>query len=118
MTDPDWAPDFPDFPGQRPPFARGNDLSVRHSSYAVVQLAPRAQELAAEIRQVIPLYSPADEYAVAALALILAQLERASIALAESDEHFAKVPSMARYDARLDALARLRADARGWANTA
>jgi hypothetical protein len=119
----DWTPAFE---GQRPPFQPGNDLAFKpgntlsrtHGSYGRLSLAPRAQALADEIRQVVPLHSPADEPAIAALALILAQLERASIALAQADELLGEERSLAAYTDRTQMFERLRADARGWANTA
>lgn len=105
-----WAPAFP---GQRPPFKPGNDAGVRfrpgntagvhHGAYATVQLGPRVAELADEIRDLIPGYSPADEVALRVLCLALARLEQSSAAIDD--------------DTPAADLARLRQDERGWANT-
>lgn len=67
-------------------FAEGNTLSVRHGAYATVQRAPRATELAEAIIATVPGASPSDEVAVAALALIVARLERVSAALEAQDD--------------------------------
>jgi hypothetical protein len=76
---------------------------VRHGSYAVVALQPRAAEIADELRPLVPAYSTSDEIAVSLLAMALARLERAEEALAGA------APGDA---------ARLRQDALGWANAA
>lgn len=47
----------PDFPGQRPPFTRGNQLAVTHGAYSGKRTDPIAQEFKAEI-----LSSPAMSY--------------------------------------------------------
>lgn len=79
----DWTPAFE---GQRPPFQPGHDLSVRHGAYSTLKLAPRADELATELRQVMPWYGPADEVAVRLLALTLARIEAATAALDVVDD--------------------------------
>lgn len=99
MTD-EWTPAFP---GQRPPFEKGNALAVRHGAYATILLGQRVEELAAELRELVPAYSPSDEPAVRVLCLALARLERAEAALEEA------APSE---------LGKLRQDALGWANAA
>ena len=93
----------PEFPGQRPPFQAGHELSVRHGAYAVVLLGPRVEELADELRPVVPVFAAADEVALRLLALTLSRLERAEEALAAVE------PGEA---------GRLRQDALGWANSA
>ena len=96
----EWTPAFP---GQRPPFEPGHELTVKHSAYADVRLGPRVAELADEIRTVVPAYSIADDYVVRLLALSFARIEAAeeAIAVAEPGE-----------------LERLRQDLRGWVNSA
>jgi hypothetical protein len=91
------------FPGQRPPFEEGNTLAVRHGAYAIVLLGPRVDELAAELRELVPAYSLSDEPAVRVLGLAFARLERAEAALETA------APSE---------LGKLRQDALGWANAA
>jgi len=49
----------------------------------VLKLAPRAAELADDLRPIVPLGSPSDEPAVRLLALVLARIEAASLWLAE-----------------------------------
>lgn len=100
-------------------FARGNGAAVRHGAYAVVRLTPRAEELAAELRRLVPLATPIDGPAIDALALVLAQLERAMLVLStvQTREVAALTSGGLDRDDR-DDLRRLAADARGWANTA
>ena len=86
-----------------PPFEPGNTAAVKHSAYAVVQLGPRVAELAEDLRDAVPAYSPSDEVAVRLLAVTLARLEASSAALEGAS------PAD---------LARLRVDERGWLNSA
>jgi hypothetical protein len=99
---------------------RNNDLAETHGAYAVLKLAPRAEEITAGLREIAPLRSPADGPALDALGLILAQLERAHIVLAT--HQMRELESMHAGDelkqTQRDDLRRLAADARGWANTA
>jgi hypothetical protein len=62
---------------QRCPFLPGNDLAVKHGAYATVALGPRVDELAEDIRDLVPGYTPCDEVAVRLLCLALARQERA-----------------------------------------
>ena len=101
-------------------FAAGNDLSIRHGCYSVLQLQDRAEELAAHVREVAPLATEADSLAIDLVASVVAQFERASIVL--SHVQAVEVERLHR-GGRLtqperDDLRRLSADARGWANTA
>ena len=57
------------------PFERGNEAAVTHGATAVVKLAPRAAEIADEIRTLMPVRDQADEPSVRLLALTLAQVE-------------------------------------------
>lgn len=66
------------------PFGRGNGAAVRHGAFAVLRLAPRAEEIADEVRGLVPAGSPADEPALRLLALSLAQVEAATLYLAEN----------------------------------
>ena len=84
-------------------FEDGNALALRHGAYAVVALGPRVEELADQIRELVPAYSPSDEITIRLLCLALARLERSS-------DVAASVP--------IEELGRLRQDERGWTNTA
>lgn len=68
----------------RCPFQPGHELSVRHGLYATIKLAPRALELADELREIVPASSPSDEPSIGLLALVLARVETANVWL---DEH-------------------------------
>ena len=100
-------------------FPAGHDLSLRHGAYSSsLRLAPRADELAAELRQVVPGYSAADEAMVRLLALVLARIERATAALEKVDDA-AEGNEVAAYTGEAaEPLRRLREDSRGWINTA
>ena len=94
----EWTPAFE---GQRPPAGEGNTLALRHGSYALLQLRPRADQLAEGLRAAMgDSYEPRFEGALAGTAMVGAQLERAMGAIAEA--------------ARPADLARLDQDARGW----
>ncbi len=75
----------PAFEGQRPPFEPGNelrfppgnDLALKHGAFATLKLGPRADEIAAEVRELVPAYRPNDEVSVYLLALALARIEAA-----------------------------------------
>src|SRR5438132_1500325 len=46
-------------------FLPGHTHSMRHGAYSSsLRLSPRTEELAAELREVVPLYSPADEVVI------------------------------------------------------
>ena len=62
----------------------------------------------AELREIVPDASPADAPTIEALALVLAQLERAHLVLAAAQDD----------DGDRDELRRLAQDARGWTNVA
>jgi hypothetical protein len=98
----------------------GNSLAVKHGAYALLRLTPRAEELADELRELVPLASPFDSATIDALALVLAQLERASVFLSHVQgaelEHFRSGERLDK-DER-DDLRRLASDTRSWANTA
>jgi hypothetical protein len=64
-------------------FQPGHELSVRHGAYATITLAPRATELADEIRELVPARSASDEPTIRLLALALAQVEAAATYVAE-----------------------------------
>jgi hypothetical protein len=74
----------PAFEGQRPPFPRGHDLSLKHGAYGV-RLAPRAEELAAGIRELVPARSDSDEPTIRLLAMVLARIEAAHVWMGEQD---------------------------------
>lgn len=108
----------PAFPGQRPPFAEGNELAVQHGAYSTLHLAPRAAELAAELRAVVPAYSPADEPMVRMLAIVLARVERATAALEKVDDAAEGNEVGVYLGDGAESMRRLREDSRGWINTA
>ncbi len=84
-------------------FEPGNELALRHGAYAVVALGPRVEELADQIRELVPAYSASDEITIRLLCLTLARLERSS-------DVTGNVP--------IEELGRLRENERGWTNTA
>lgn len=67
----------------RPPFERGNEVAVKHGALATLRLAPRAEEIANGIRELVPARSEADEPAIRLLAISLAQIEAAHAWVAE-----------------------------------
>ena len=94
--------------------------STKHGAYASsIRLSPRTEELAAELREVAPLYSPADEVVIRLLALVLARIELAAAAIDRVDEASAgrELGAYAGTDAALG-LERLRSDLRRWVDTA
>jgi hypothetical protein len=111
MRDLAWQPAFD---GQRPPFDEANTASLRHGAYSTVQIGPRATELAAEITDSMPLYSPADTPAVRLLAVALARVERAVAALDEVDDALGDRKLAAFMADGQDRLDRLRRDLRSW----
>jgi hypothetical protein len=66
-----------------PPAPRGNSLAVKHGGDAMLRLAPRATEIADDLRAVVPSRSDADEPTIRLLALVLARIETANEWLAE-----------------------------------
>lgn len=98
------------------PVGPGNALAVRHGAYSLLRLAPRAEELASQLREVVPVASPADAAAVEALAVILAQVERASAVLGRAQAVEVERVTQGRRLTRIERheLARLSQDLRGW----
>lgn len=80
MSGSDWTPAFP---GQRPPFEPGNQVAVRHGAFSKLRLEPRAAELVDEIRDLVPARSDADDPTIGLLALTFAQVEAATLYVAE-----------------------------------
>jgi hypothetical protein len=78
-------------------------LSLRHGAYANVRLGPRVEELADELRELVPVYCACDAVAVHLLALTISRLEASAVALEGAE------PSE---------LSRLQQDTRGWVNSA
>jgi hypothetical protein len=104
--------------GSRPPFEVGNTIAVTHGSYSSVVVGPRAQEIADELRAVVPVRSPADEPSIRLLAQTLAQVERATAALERLHEAMGERPLGPYMVEDAAKLQRLREDTRGWINTA
>jgi hypothetical protein len=63
--------------------AKGNQLARMHAAFARFQLEPRARELAEDVRVLLPTSSESDEVAVRLLSLTLAQVEAATLWVAE-----------------------------------
>lgn len=61
----------------------GNANSVSHGGNAMLRLAPRSQEIAEELRGIVPAYSVADEPSIRLLALVLARIETVNEWLAD-----------------------------------
>jgi hypothetical protein len=106
-------------------FEVGNELSTTHGAYSVVQLAPRAQEVADGIRAAMvreDLWRESFAPAVSACAVVLVRLERGTAALQHAEELLEAegASPLAAYLGRdgSDTLGRLREDSRRWANAA
>ena len=69
-----------------PPFEKGNLKGVRHGAYSEQLIAPRAAEIAAELKAVVPAYSESDRAMVENLARVQARIERCEAAFAAIDE--------------------------------
>jgi hypothetical protein len=76
-----WVPEFPE---QRPPFARGNGLALKAGDRALLRLKPRAAEIAVELRELVPVWSESFGPVVDACAMVGAQVEAAFSALADA----------------------------------
>jgi hypothetical protein len=118
--DPDTGEWTPAFPGQRPPLrgaVDGRPFPVKHGAYSMLRISARAKEIAVELRELVPLASPADSACIDALSVVLAQLETASLALAvrQRGEVDALAGNGSLAPDQRDDLRRLSADARGWA---
>ena len=57
--------------------------ALRHGAYSSIRLGPRAAEIADELRAIVPARGAADEPTIALAALALAQVEAASLYVAE-----------------------------------
>jgi len=64
-------------------FEKGNQVARKHGAYALVTLQPRATEIAAVLRELVPGWQPEFEPAVARLAVCEARIEQAEAAIAE-----------------------------------
>lgn len=68
-----------------PPAAeRGNQLAVKHGAEALLRLQPRAEKIAAQLREIVPARSESDEPTIRLLSLVLARVETANLWLAEN----------------------------------
>jgi len=88
---------------------------VKHGAYAVLQLTPRAEAIAAWIRSHAEHLAGSDEVEVQRAALVLAKLERAAGVLGEVDEAIVRGDDVDTYLDRIEQRATLSRDARGWA---
>ena len=93
----------------------GNAVSLRHGAYGTVHLGDRAAQLAAEIRDIAPVYEDCDDYVVRLLALTLARVEAATRAIDRMDELADGGSPLAAYQSAL--YESLRRDLRGWVGT-
>jgi hypothetical protein len=91
----------------------GNQLARRHGAYSTFGTSKRGAQLAAEIRDVMPVYDESDEVHVRLLGTTLARCEAASVALDKLDEALAQMNG-ADLVKGLDSLQRLRSDLRSW----
>lgn len=66
------------------PAPPGNQLAVTHGARAMLRLAPRAEQIADDLREIVPARSDSDEPTIRLLALVLARIETANEWL---DEH-------------------------------
>lgn len=108
MAEDGWTPAFP---GQRPPFAPGNDLHQSHGAYASpLRLGERATEIADEVRSLLPTPGPAFEPTVHGYGLVWTRIEKAIAALERAEA--------SGDPAEADKLSRLEKDLRLWLQTA
>ena len=97
----------------------GNQLAVKHGSYAsVVTFGPRVDEIAACLRELVPGYALPDEPAVRLLAVMHVRIERAQAALEALDGQTDGRELGTYLTADADKLQRLRQDLLGWVNAA
>jgi hypothetical protein len=76
----------PAFPGQRPPFAPGNQAATKAGDRALLRLRPRAAELAEQIRDLVPVWHDSFTPTVEAAAMVAAQAEAAFAGLADASD--------------------------------
>jgi hypothetical protein len=82
QPDGSWVPQFE---GQRPPFARGNELELVHGGRAVVSNLPEATRLAELLREHVPGYSEGDAPLLELYALCLCRVASMERWLAEHE---------------------------------
>jgi hypothetical protein len=83
----------------------------------VIARSERTVELAEAIRSTAPVFEPADEFVVQALAVVLVRVERAEAALTQVEAETDDVTAPYRDDAAAW-VENLRKDLRGWLNVA
>ena len=96
----------------------GNQIALKHGANSTFAIAPRAAELAGELRQVVPTYSPADEVSVRLLAITLARIERAVAALERVDGAAGENPLGPYLGDSAEVMRWLRTDLRLWVASA
>lgn len=98
---------------------RGNTRNLQTGAYARLLLGDRAEQLADALRETAPIATPADDAAFALCGMLLAQLERANVALlrAQGLEAETRARGGAPGKADREQHYRLSADARGWSNS-
>jgi len=97
-------------PSPHPPFAIGNTVAVLHGAYSTIRLAPRAEAIADELREIVPARSDSDEPTVRLLAITLAQVEAATLYVAETgivDSKGTPAPILRHMGTMLNTAARL-----------
>jgi hypothetical protein len=101
----------PAFPGQRPPFQKGNLARLSHGGYVSALVAPRAREIAFALAQTLPPYllsDPAYAPAVEAYSVVLARIERVSAWLeAQAGDGIPEIDGDGRVRGAMDLLLRL-----------
>jgi hypothetical protein len=100
-------------------FQQGNAHAVRHGAYSKLRLAPRAEQLAGELVELVPFVSEADGPMLDLLSITLAQVERAQLVLAVKQANLASGPVAdgPREERGTERHDRLAADLRGWIGT-
>lgn len=66
-----------------PPFEDGNDAALKHGAFSEAKIKPRAEEIAVELREIVPLESGSDAPSIWLLSLLLARIAVANEWLAE-----------------------------------
>jgi hypothetical protein len=100
-------------------YAVGNRSTLSHGAKKrehTMARDPRTREVVDEIREVVPVWHPSDEFVIEALGIVLVRIERAQAALEELDtklEAEGKGP-LAVYLEEGDVYDRLRNDLRRW----
>jgi hypothetical protein len=104
-------------------YADGHGRPTTHGAKSrphILAKAPRTLELADAIREVVPIYDPADEFTVHALSVVLVRVERATAALEQLDADLDERGEgpLASYAGEGEKFDSLRKDLRSWISVA